>query len=542
MLVKPRFNLSRLSLGRRVKRLQQDAGSVMVTVLIVMLVLTVGGLSIASVALNTAGMVVGSKDRTSAQSVVDGAIASLTVDLMNGTLACAPGAPVEGTAKNGTAPGSPDYNWKLTCSTSGSVGEARLSAASNVDGEKAKREAVFTYLMNTPPSSPAAALVTKAPLNLSSLTIKAVDPSHPSTVWVVPDPGQPGDFNCNSGGAIAGSVYLPSGAVFGTGGCQVTGDIYALGDIEVGGGLKVSGDVVSETGDISFGNGAQFGKSIYASGSVTGTGVSAGQVPGNLHAGGNISLSGGHPTVTGLMTYGGTFTAGNNPHDPNSWASGGAQNVVVPPPAIPVAPAWTGYRQSDVSALSSGFTTINWTGACTHSWNHPMKEVLEGLATPTIVDTSACNIVDLPGQWIDIAIKTDIVFVGTSFNLVGQNFKSADGDPHKIWFLAPDDLVPDCSTVPPINLQGAKMDGGSGSKISGFVYSQCTVNYNNGSENWKGAIQAGKMTGMPNFWYTPIGFPGQATPSVPTPGGSPGGGIPTLGSFTLISSQDLPVT
>lgn len=318
MLVKQRFDLSRLNLGRRVKRLRDDAGSTMVTVLIVMLVLTVGGVAIAGVSFNTAIMVVASKDRTSAQAVVDGAIASLTVDLMDGTIPCDTASPTEGSAKNGTAASSPVYNWKLVCSESGTAGTATLSAASNVDGQKAVREAVFSYELEP------------------STTIDYGSPDDPIMLF--------GDntttFNSNNlvlgtnsihvsiprGNLICNTPFPGNLVVYGNitvqGGCTVGGNLISVTGTISGNTLKVEGDVVSY-GSVSLNSNSEIKGSLYSStGSLS---IQGSRVYGNVQTKGNIETNGSRidgnasssegtiklgygDSVTGAVTTGGTGT------------------------------------------------------------------------------------------------------------------------------------------------------------------------------------------------------------------------------------------
>ena len=73
----------------------------MVTVLIVMLVLTAGGLAISAIAMNTAVTVTDTRNRSAAQAEVDGAIATKTVDLMTGRQPCSTTEPLKGQVHNG---------------------------------------------------------------------------------------------------------------------------------------------------------------------------------------------------------------------------------------------------------------------------------------------------------------------------------------------------------------------------------------------------------------------------------------------------------
>ena len=74
--------VSRLLRGR-------DEGSTLVSVLVVMLVLMIGGLAVAAVVTNTSGMLAKTGNRSQAQAAVDAGIAAQTARLESGALACA---------------------------------------------------------------------------------------------------------------------------------------------------------------------------------------------------------------------------------------------------------------------------------------------------------------------------------------------------------------------------------------------------------------------------------------------------------------------
>lgn len=523
--------VNRLRTSARARR-RGDAGSTMVTVLIVMLVLSIGGLALATIIMSTTGALATSNSRAQAQAAVDAGIAAQTARLETGELPCTANSESDVPVNTGDGP---HYDYTLECGG----GTATLEVRAEVSGASATRQTVFAYNSEPLPPKKEPALVTRSPLDLSALTIKSVDPADPATVWVVPDAATGGDFRCSSGGAIAGSVYLPAGTVFGAGGCEVKGDVYAEGNVTIGSGTKIRGDLVSLNGSVSITGGNIIDGSIYAKRNVTGSGLSGNFVQ-NIHAGENLNLAGGAPSARDRITYGGTFTFPHSGHD--AWAVNSVTKTVVSPPQLPEAPAWEGFSQSDLDALVAGnlFAKVTWTGGCTHTWNHPMKEIIEGLSTPTLVDARACSRVDLPGQWGDVKIGTDVIFVAPSFNLVGQNFISKNGDEHRIWVISPEIPGRNCSTVPAINVQGVKMSPDGSSKVSGMIFTQCTVHFANASENWQGSIHAGTMTGQPNFWYKPVGFPGRELPDGEAggPGGVPGGS-PALSGLTIVSNRDV---
>ena len=541
-----------------------DRGSTLVSVIVVMLVLTVIALTTAAVTVNTTRGLVTTRTTAQARAAADAGLAAVIAAFRREGDCPAP------------LPSSPtdDLRYTTTCDDSSSsqviftsTGEPDTAAASKI-------EAVYRLPATAPQKE--AALITRAPLALDSLTIKAVDASDPSTVWVIPDSGVAGDFKCDHGGAIAGSVYLPTGGVYGSGGCVVAGDVYGKGDMTIGGGTKLGGDVVSPKGGAEIGGGSASGGGVYAEGSITiRTGakmagdvvsqngnvtlIGGPKIDGSIHAKGNVTASGlsgndvqsiyargnltlgdsNVPVARDKIAYGGTFTHPTY-HGDAAWAANSVTKTTTQPvvnaPELPIKPEWVGFSQDDLDALVGAnlFAKVTWTGACTHSWNHPMKAVIEGLTSPTLVDASMCSRVDLPSQWGDLKLKSDVIFVAPSFNLVGQNFISGDDQEHRIWIISPEIAGRNCAAVPVVNVEGVKMSPKGKSKISGMIFTQCTVHFANGSEEWQGSIQAGKMTGKPNFWYQPVGFPGHEAPGAGDDDDAGG-----AGSLVLVSLREV---
>lgn len=558
-------------------RLRQgrDGGSALVTVLIVMLVLTIGGLALAAIVVNTAGAVVSNRSTAQSRAAADAGLAeALAVALRDGDICDE--APIESDPVSGDMGSGSTFTVTRDCaSVAGRViirSEGRAAG-----GGRTVTEAVFEYIP-TPATVKEPALITRAPLDLSALHIEAADPEVPATVWVIPDPGVSGDFTCNSGGSIAGSVYLPAGTVFGTGGCAVTGDVYAEKDVTIGAGTKIHGDLVSLTGKVTVSGGSTIDGSIYARGDITlsggpivhgdvvsaagsvsiaggmtidgsihaklnvsGASISA-RIAESIYAGNNLTLSGGAPAVRDRILYGGTFTYSSGSEI--SWAVNDVTKTVLQPavsvPQLPNAPEWQGVTQADLDALvaQGTFTKITWTGACAYSWwpEHEMISTIAALTSPTIIDATACARLDLHQYSGQTELQTDVVFVAPSFNIEDQDFTSADGDGHRLWFISPEIEGRNCATVPPIAIKGTKMlPSALDSKISAMIFTQCTVDFPNGGEGWKGSIQAGTMTGKPNFVYTPVGFPG--SPITDEDDEVESGGAAVLGA--LISRRDI---
>lgn len=554
----------------------RDHGSALVTVLIVMLVLTIGGLALSVIVVNTAGSVVSSRSTAQSRAAADAGVAeALAVALRDGDIC--DDTPIESDPVSGDMGGGSTFTVTRDCmSLSGRV--VFRSEGRAAGGAMTTTEAVYEYtpapmVVNEP------ALITRAPLNLSALTIKAVDPAMPSTVWVIPEEGGSGDFTCNSGGAIAGSMYLPAGTVFGVGGCEVTGDVFAEKDVTIGSGTDIHGDLVSLNGKVHVSGGSTIDGGVYAKGDITFSGgpriygdvvSSAGSVTlsggmtidGSIHAkahvvatsissrfvenifaGGNLTLSGGSPAVRDRIMYGGTLNIPANP-PADSWAVTSVIRTSLQPnitvPQLPNAPQWQGITQADLDKLVTDgvFQKIAWTGSCAYSWypEHEMIAKINSLSTPTIIDASHCSKLDMHNYSGTMRLKTDIIFVAPSMNVQQQTYESADGAEHRLWFIVPESPTRDCATSGTVSIATTRMlPVGGNAKISAMIFTQCTVHFPNAGEDWVGSVQAGKMTGNPNYWYTPVGFPGGADPEE-NEGVEEGGGA-TIGD--LLSRRDV---
>jgi len=552
-----------------------DEGSVLVSVLIIMAVLTIGGIALSSIVVNTSGMLADSRSTAQSRASADAGLADALAVALRDKDIC-DDTPIESDPISGDLGAGSTYQVTRDCeSIEGRViirseGRAAGGAVTTV-------EAIYAYTP-VPMLQKEPALITRAPLNLSALKIQAVDPASPATVWVIPDDGVAGDFTCNSGGAIAGSIYLPAGTVSGVGGCEVTGDVYAekdvtigsgtrvhgdlvslngkasvsggstvhgglyaKGDVTLSGGPTIRGDVVSASGSVSVTGGITLDGSIHAGANVTGSSVSN-RFADSIYAGGNLSVTGGAPIARDEIRYGGTFTFPSGAH--NDWAVNTVTKTTVQPvvtvPRLPNAPQWQGFSQADLDALVANgvFAKIAWTGSCAYAWwpEHEMVAKIKALATPTIIDARHCARLDLHQYSGTTELNTDVVFVAPSFNIEDQKFTSGNGEEHRMWFISPEVENRNCTGVPAISIDGSRMlPSGSASKISAMIFTQCTVDFPNSGEGWKGSIQAGVMAGKPNYWYTPVGFPGTALADEDEDGGA--GSTATLGE--LVSRRDV---
>jgi len=425
--------------------------------------------------------------------------------------------------------------------------------AGNNLGDKAHVETVFA--VNPAPiveGPSASAVFTGSGGSVSSIIVSSGN-GRPGDIHILK-----GDFDCNSGSVIDGSIIVADGNLKITNSCTITGSVKASGKVEISAAVSIAGDVVAAGGPVDITNSTiSVGGSVYAAGyanihgtvngSVEATGYvniqANGRIKQSVRAGGYFSIQGrvdGNVTtpstvstyvkpsglrVGGALKIGGGITTDMSGTDAakaawlvnNGWVGSIAFNqtgLTGPTPQVaPTTSPWVDFEY-DWADWSSAFQLKTWSGACeVGSWNastHDTYKQLANLTSPTVVDSRACS--PLTFQTGTLAIKTDIAFIGKAFTLGDMKISSADGQPHKIWFLVPDGnpshAGKDCT-----NGAGNITNWGSNSQIAApiyaLAYTPCTIALNNGMR-WRGQLYSGAFTvsSGDSLVYMPIGIPG----------------------------------
>ena len=370
-----------------------------------------------------------------------------------------------------------------------------------------------------------------------------------------------GDYSCTGPTSIAGNVVVAAGAAYLTNTCQLAGSVLATGNIQLTVQSGVTANATSTNGSVNIGNSTAYVTgNVYANGSVTVNGtvggsieavglvslVSGGSVGGNIWSGstvnvpfslagnikavGNVSVSTG-VTIGGTIVTNGTISynkktgqaAINLMHSDGVIANVNqvtinAGTVVAPTPkSAPVVPAWADvfYKYSDWQA--QGFNNLyTWPTAagCTVDATQAATayQAIKNLSVPTVVDARTCN------TWsgnLNLSIKTDIAIFSQGFNFTTINVVSADGAPHKIWFIVPEVGTPTGSPICPKKQGGndfavSSSTSAIGVNISATVYTPCDISVNNGLI-WRGLFYSGGMTGgggVRELFFDPTGIPG----------------------------------
>lgn len=396
------------------------------------------------------------------------------------------------------------------------VAEGSLGAGTEV----ATVETIFGYTPPVPVSETGGtALRTAGGLVLTgNAHITTVDENYPADVYV-----ENGNMSCGGSGRIEGSVYVANGTARLTGSCPIIGDLVVSGDVHIEQGSEIRGDVVSVTGSVYISGGVTVYGDVFAKQNLN---RSNGKVTGSAYIGNNATFSGGAPAINGTLHYGGTvsFAWGSA----SSWVLGGApqkhDTSAVPRPTIPEEPPFVDVTLSNI--VSNGYTQVPWSGSCAVKGGTPhafFSTTIPGFTVPTVVNAMSCNPLST-ASGVDLSIRTDLVIIAPKISLNNVRIKSADGNPHKIWFVVPTDSGCSVDGQPEIGVEGSvKFPDG---KITALAYTACEVYFQNGGNDpWPGSVYARVFTGYAAIDYIPIGLPvavtsggGSGTPGSMTPG------------------------
>ena len=250
-------------------------------------------------------------------------------------------------------------------------------------------------------------------------TIRPVDPEKPAGIWI-----DEGDFECNSGYFIDGSLVVPDGGAYLTNSCRVEGFVWAEDFVTVTsvlGGYRVQEDVTVEEGNFTVTNPNNFGGSIFVGGDVGGAGFSTARVEG-------------------------TVCAENSPFTPcgplPAFESQGFPEVTYE------FADWTGFVEKPVSGavswtedvidgwnLSSSWQTNFRAQPCSFgSWMSPAPVHLTDVAT--VYDLRGCSF--QAHNRVTFEIYADTVIFADNVVTSGQfSFNSGDDEPHELWFIVP---------------------------------------------------------------------------------------------------------
>nr|WP_274635827.1 hypothetical protein [Microbacterium bovistercoris] len=496
----------------------------MVVVLVIMLVLTIGGLALAAIVTNTTSTLVSSRSTTESRAAADAGLADAVAVARRTGSFC--GIDVSSSS-------APRYSVTSTCTdthvTFTSVGTAGRSHTT--------METEYEYSVENASYIGADMYFYSSATFSSDVLTHSLDGDLLSVI--IPF----GGFTCNA--AVPANIIM-LGNFKTEGNCNVQGSV-------VGGGTAT----MTNASDTVQGN-------LIASG--TGQSLIRGTVGGNLQTGGPLSFSGGSKIVSGSVIAGGGVTIGGesirgsltlpagatlNPATPTTaQVGGGVIRATVAPPVLPEMPAWYEYKfnaadWNPFSGKSFGTPIVlnnsntDPTKRCSYFTSSPNTgwTALSNLTTPTIIDARACGLFTSNNGGNPVAtLKTDVVLLANSFNLTTLTMKAAAGASPNVWFITEDNTAdgsPTCGSS-----QGSLVINGTviNAPVRAMIYTPCLIDIQGQNiDTWNGNFYSGsfKYGGKFNFYGDPIAFPGMAEAS-----SSGSNAAKTLG--TLVAQRDIP--
>lgn len=497
-------------------RMKGDAGSTLVTVLIIMLVLSVGGIAIAGLVTSSTVSLAQSNSRLQAQAAVDAGIAAQTARLETGVLECGASA-TEAVGDDAT---SPEYEFAFSCNAN----TATLSVDATVDGATVKRQAVFTINPAGPPPTAGGPGMFYAN-QLSHLSNYEYLPEH-SEVDIDDFAGASGVYVSNgnlacwdSNGVFPGIVYLKSGNLTLGSGCSVDSDVFVGGSFTIQGGSQVTGNVFAAgTGQNTLGDG----------------------------------------TVQGNFTYRGTFTTWSAPV--TSRVKGAVtKDATLTPSKFPPIPDWQDVAFTPVSATippqawaDAGYGLTVVTGAACSKWRTSQEDVSSVFASqsgPMVYDVRGCtskkNEHDFTtndgGQKL-ITLTHDTAIIADSWYLSGARIESNGNVPRTLYLVTPDGNAAQAGPQCESPAAGSEMGNTSivEPEVAVYIYTPCQVKMNSAGNVFRGQIYAGDLSfqGGGQIAFAPRNIPGYDFGEAVTPPPTPGGGTGET-TVTLISTHDV---
>lgn len=299
------------------RRLRDDQGSTLVSVLMIMLVLGVLGLTAAAVVVNTAGTVTSSRPVLQARAAADAGIAEMVADATRDGLECAsPSRHYDARALNADS----DYEGWVFCDRPSAM-QVTFRSEGRSGAARTTVEAVYSYtvpLVAGPGSAADGALVSGkgASLNISSIQVLEGGDFELAS----------GTLDCNVQSAFTGDVTVRNGAVKLNNSCAIGGSLYIEnGSFTCSNNGSVAGNVVVRNGSATISNDCSIGGSLFvesgnytcsAAGAVagyvmvrSGTSTLDGtcRVGQNLISSGSVSMK-STSKVEGDVVTGGSFT------------------------------------------------------------------------------------------------------------------------------------------------------------------------------------------------------------------------------------------
>lgn len=537
-------------LVRHSRRIHRDqSGSTLVTVLVIMLVITLFSITLATVVTSTTRSLVLTRETAQARQAADAGLAVVLAAFKRDG-ACPPAAPISP---------SGDVIYETTCEESG--GHVTFTSAGRSGPAKTKTVAVYDIIPATAPPTAGGPGLFYTYLTGSRFNGYVFDDAN-SEVGIDEFVGaagvyaSTGDIRCGSGSVFSGDIYAKDGELQLDSGCLVEGSAYIGRKVFVNGGT-IKGSLVAPSttahtisGTIGTSGGSE--GNVFLGGTFT---LNSGTVYGSVSAAGTGTNTLGSGTIHGNFLYKGSYGVWGTPAA--SIVKGAiVKKTDLAAPTLPNIPKWQDVEFTPVNATTppqawadAGYKLTTVTGTACNKWSTYTADpnsMTSSLSSKMIFDLRGCSggfSTNETGNK-DVAVNRDIAIIANYWYLSGTKFKSADGQPHTIYFVTPDSKPnvagPDCQSPAKDSEQGnsSKVDP----KIAIYIYTPCKMKFNDSSSTFRGQIYSGELEfgGGVKVAFAPRNIPGYdfGRDVEPWPGGGGGGGgTPTL---VLLSQRDVP--
>ncbi len=548
-----------VDLAERLRMQRDDGGSALVSVLVIMLVLSIGALTLAVIVTNTTGVAVDSRSAAQSRAAADAGIAEMVAaaaggDVCDQTLPdveLGAGSTYTGTSACDEATGLVVFE---STGTSGQGSSTTVRAVYELDVTPGA----------TPPTAGGPGLFYTYGLNtrLNSYVFDDVN----SEVGIDEFTGSAGVYAstgkiaCGSGSVFPGDIYTKTGDLQLDSGCLVEGNAYIGGKAFVNGG-KIEGSLIAPKNDnhtISGIVGTSGGSegNVFLGGTFT---LNAGTVHGSVSAAGAGNSTLGSGTIFGNFIYRGGYGTWGTPA--GTIVKGAiVKNTGLGAPTLPEIPPWQDVTFTPVNATTppqtwtdEGYQLTTVTGSACSKWSGNSADVTSlagSLSTRMIFDIRACSgnfDTNAGGANKEVKINQDIAIIANKWFLSGTKFRSADGHPHTIFLITPDSKPtvagPQCDS--PASGSEQLNDSTVDPKIAMYIYTPCLMKFNSGTATFRGQVYAGELSfgGGVKVAFAPRNIPGydfgKDVEPWPGGGGGGGGGIAS-GLGELLSLRDVP--
>jgi hypothetical protein len=534
-----------------------EAGSALVSVLIIMLVLSIGALTLGVIVTNTAGVAADGRSTAQSRAAADAGIAELLARAGRG-LVC------EQTLSDIALGSGSRYSATSRCDEATELVVFESTGTSD-QGGRTTVKAVYELEIDPasrPPTAGGPGLFYTYGLT-SRLNSYVFDEAN-SEMGIDEFTGSAGLYastgkiECGWGSVLPGDIYTKTGELQLDSGCLVEGSAF-IGSKAVVNGGTIEGSLVAPsnvehkiTGTVGK-SGASEGN-VFLGGTLT---LNSGAVYGSVSAAGTGTSTLGSGTIHGNFVYKGSYGTWR---DPASTIVKGAvvKNTALTAPTLPDIPEWQNVSFTPVNATTppqawadEGYALTTVTGSGCDKWSGNATDVsslASSLSSRMIFDIRACAggfNTNAGGANKVVSVNQDIAIIANRWYLSGTKFKSADGQPHTIFLITPDSQPavagPQCTA--PAQASEQLNDSTTDPTIAVYIYTPCLMKFNSGPATFRGQVYSGKLEfgGGVQVAFAPRNIPGYdfGEDIEPWPGGG-GGGEGPAGLGDLLSLRDVP--